>query len=287
MNSRLALGTAQFGMSYGIANQTGQVNKTEAAAILKQALVVGIDTLDTAIAYGDAEKQLGEIGIPKWNVISKLPPIPEDCNNISAWVTGVVRSSVQCLGVDQLHGLLLHRPQDLLGNHGSKLYDTLNQLKNIGLVKKIGVSIYDINELGVLCSNYQIDIVQAPFNIIDRRLVDSGWLKSLVSKNIEVHARSVFLQGLLLMNQSVRPDKFLRWNNLWNIWQQWLADSRLTPLQACLCYALKQTQLSRIIVGVDSLNQFQEILNAVKSDIPDVPSELSSIDIDLINPGKW
>ena len=287
MKNRLVLGTAQFGMPYGIANQIGQVSNTETTEILKHASSAGMNTLDTAIAYGDAEKHLGMVGIKNWNVISKLPPLPENCIDIKQWAFKSVKESINNLGVTQLYGLLLHKPQDLLGEQSIELNNALNELEIEGLIKNIGISIYDTDGLDELIDNNQIDIVQAPFNIIDHRLIDSGWLTKLASKNIEIHARSIFLQGLLLMEPLKRPENFNQWNGLWSRWQQWLSDSRLTPLQACLGYVLKQSEINRIIVGVDSLNQLQEILLAANTDIPEVPSELNCADIGLINPAKW
>ena len=112
--NRLALGTVQFGLNYGIANQQGQVSHDEAKAILDHASAHGIDTLDAAIAYGNSEQRLGEIGVQHWQVVSKLPAIPEGCSDISQWVADSVKESLQRLKIKRLYGLLLHRPQQLL-----------------------------------------------------------------------------------------------------------------------------------------------------------------------------
>lgn len=284
---KLALGTVQFGLSYGVANQQGQVSLDEARAILEHAEAAGLDTLDTAIAYGNSEQRLGEIGITRWQAVSKLPAIPEACPDVAAWVSASVEASLQRLNIRQLHGLLLHRPAQLLGEQGKVLYAALSQLKHSGLVQKIGLSIYEPDELTALCANFSFDMVQVPFNILDRRLIDSGWLTRLAQQSIEVHVRSVFLQGLLLMPLADRPKKFGRWQSLWNRWQQWLAGAKLTPLQACLRYALAQPEIDRVVVGVDSLSQLKEILWAAKGEIPGVPSDLNCSDTDLINPARW
>jgi len=196
---KLGIGTVQFGLNYGVANRQGQVSQDEAKAILGHAWASGMDTLDTAIAYGDSEQRLGEIGIRDWRVVSKLPSIPDGCSDISQWVTDSVNESLQRLKVKCLYGLLLHQPKQLLGQAGGRLYSVLQQLKRDGRIEKIGISIYDPEELDAVCSHYHLDMVQAPFNIFDRRLIDSGWLARLAEQDTELHVRSVFLQGLLLM----------------------------------------------------------------------------------------
>ena len=214
--SALSLGTAQFGLPYGVANQRGQISLDDARAILRCAESAGIDTLDTAIAYGDSEDRLGEIGVASWQVISKLPGIPEDCTDVATWVSHAVEASLCRLGISQLRVLLLHCPAQLLSEQGEVLYAALAQQKRNGLVKKIGVSIYEPDELNALCLNFDFDVVQAPFNIFDRRMIDSGWLVRLSQRGIEVHVRSVFLQGLLLQQPVDRPIKFQRWRSLWD-----------------------------------------------------------------------
>jgi aryl-alcohol dehydrogenase-like predicted oxidoreductase len=212
---KLALGTVQFGLDYGIANQQGQVPVDEAGAILDLAFAHGVDTLDTAVAYGNCEQRLGEIGVGGWRVISKLPAIPDGCKDIYRWVADEVTASLRRLHITCLSGLLLHRPRQLLEDGGDRLYKVLQQLKDEGRVQKIGVSIYEPAELDELFDRYQLDLVQAPFNILDGRLIDSGWLARLPEQGVELHVRSIFLQGLLLMHAGERPKKFHRWQTIW------------------------------------------------------------------------
>lgn len=284
---RLALGTAQFGLPYGIANQAGQVTRDEGKAMLQLAADNSIDTLDTAIAYGESEQRLGEIGVPDWQIVSKLPAIPDDCADISQWVAEAVNGSLRRLKVDRLYGLLLHRPQQLLEKNGDKLYRTLQQLKQDGLVGKIGISIYAPSELDTLCSRFQFDLVQAPFNLMDRRLIESGWLERLKEQGTELHVRSIFLQGLLLMSPGERPRKFDRWATLWATYDAWLAHAGLTPAQACLRYALSFPEISKVIIGVDSLRQLKEILQSAEGALPATLPGMCCADIDLINPARW
>ena len=167
---KLALGTVQFGLKYGVANQTGQVSRSEAKAILQLALANEIDTIDTAIAYGESESCLGEVGTENFKLITKLPPLPHESINVAAWVNQQVNESLSRMRVSALYGLLLHRSDQLLGPNGADLFRSLQALKDKKKVQKVGVSIYSPDELSALKS-YSFDIVQAPFNLLDQRLL--------------------------------------------------------------------------------------------------------------------
>ena len=186
-----------------------------------------------------------------------------------------------------LGGLLLHHPADLLGSQGEALYFALAQLKSLGFVEEIGISIYQPDELNPLFEHMSFDVVQAPFNILDRRLIDSGWFGKLHALGVELHVRSVFMQGLLLMPATLRPAKFQRWQPLWDEWERWLSVHQLTPLQACLRYALSFNEIARVIVGVDSPQQLNEIIAAASGELPPVPLGLRSTDVALLNPSNW
>jgi aryl-alcohol dehydrogenase-like predicted oxidoreductase len=287
LNSRLALGTVQFGLSYGVANQGGQVGHQEATKILNRGFAAGLDTLDTAIAYGNSEQRLGEIGVERWRIVSKLPPIPDRCADVLSWARESVSDSLSRLGVDRLYGLLLHSPQQLLDVQGPAIYAALQYLKMDGVVEKIGISIYAPQELDELLHRYRFDIVQSPLNIFDQRLIATGWLGLLRQADVEVHVRSVFLQGLLLMDRNNRPRQFDRWAALWSKWDEWLVQTRLTPLQACLRFALSFPQISKVIVGVESLHQLDEVLSASVGLPPEIPDGLRCSDSDLVNPARW
>ncbi len=288
MSSSIALGTVQFGLPYGIANDAGKVDAAAAAAILNAAAHSGIDTLDTAIAYGDSEAVLGEVGVRNYRVVTKLPAIPDACGDVAKWVWDQTQSALARLKIESAHGILLHRPEQLVGPHGDALYQALLRLKSAGLTRKIGVSIYVPQELDALWANFDLDLVQAPLNIMDRRLVDSGWAKKIRTHGSELHVRSVFLQGLLLMPPHARPPKFDRWRSIWMEWDRWMASTGLTPLEACLRYVLAVKEVDRVVVGVDSLPQLLEILAAARSGkLDSLPQWPVDLDVNLLNPAMW
>ena len=218
--NKLALGTVQFGQNYGVSGGK-QVSRAEVGRILSYAKLHGINTLDTAIEYGDSEQALGETRVENFKVVTKLPAIPSECESIRQWVKDSVKESLDRLRIPQLHGLLLHRSGDLLGSLGPRLYEALSACKEQGLVRKIGISVYDPNELGTILDRYQMDLLQAPFNVLDHRLETSGWMQRLHDSGVELHVRSVFLQGLLLMAPNLRPRKFKRWNKIWDVVDHW------------------------------------------------------------------
>lgn len=284
--SRLGLGSVQFGMSYGVANTGGQVSPEQVADILRIARAAGVNTLDTAAVYGDAESRLGNIGVTDWRVVSKLPPLPDDVDP-ELWVRLVVKQSLSRLRIPKLYGLLLHQPLDLCGSQGDKLCRAMSAVQHEGLVTKIGVSVYGPDDLEAIWGRIAIGIVQSPLNLVDRRLVTSGWLSRLKEVGVEVHVRSVFLQGLLLMGQQDRPRKFDSWHDLWERWERWLTEHRVSPQAACLSYPLAHTQVDCVIFGVDNSLQLSQILAATKSFDAKTLPDLSCDDEHLLNPSKW
>lgn len=284
---RLALGTVQFGVPYGVTNQFGKVSRDEVQSILNFSLINKIDTLDTAIAYGESEKCLGEVGVENFNLVTKLPEIPNNCLNINAWVFDQVEASLSRLRITKLYGLLLHQPYQLLDHFGSHLYQALQMLKEMGLVEKIGISVYSPDDLARIVPQFRFDLVQAPFNLIDQRLYKSGWMRRLKEDEIEIHSRSTFLQGLLLMQQKDMPSKFYRWNHLWQSWHQWLEENNLSALQACLDFSLSFSEVDKVIVGVDSQTQLIQILKSVENHSAVSFPNFASDDQQLINPVNW
>jgi len=281
---KLALGTAQFGMSYGIANTSGQVSRDEAKAILELASVNGIDTIDTAIAYGESEACLGDVGVENFRVATKLPPLPDGVTTIEEWIEGEVEASLKRLRLDSLYGLLLHRSVQF-GIPAVRA--ALERLKQGGKVQKIGVSIYSPDDLDAIPVVGALDIVQAPLNLVDRRLFTSGWLDRLHGDGIEIHTRSAFLQGLLVIPRSSIPDRFSRWNSLWDTWHAWLSASNMAAIQACLVYALSFPEVDRVVVGVETAQQLNQLIEAATEPMNIEFPDIASTEEQLINPSLW
>lgn len=281
---RLALGTVQFGEDYGVANRGGRVPPSEVHRIVDIARAAGLDTLDTAVAYGDAEVRLGGIGVGDWRVVSKLPGVPEAVDDVAAWVGSQVEGSLERLGIGRLHGFLLHRPFELLASRGSELRAALLEVRGRGLADRIGLSVAGPDDLDALWDD-RFDLVQIPYNVVDRRLVTSGWLERLVDDGVEVHARSAFLQGLLLMDEW--PAYFGPWADRHEAWTAFCSEQGLSRLQVSLGFARAQPGIDRVVVGVDGADQLDEILAVADDPVPEPPTWLECTDPKLIDPSRW
>ena len=285
---KLALGTVQFGLDYGVANTDGKMDATTMTSILQQAWAKGIDTLDTAISYGESEKRLGMTNVKDWRIVTKLPKIPNECTNINTWILNQVQKSLLRLGITRISALLLHRPDQLLESNGVEIWKALQDLKQKNIVKKIGFSVYDCNQLDALWDSFQPNIVQMPYNLLDKRFLISGWMKKMNDAGVEIHVRSIFLQGLLLMCNSDRPEKFNRWKEIWEALDAWLLEYDITAVEAAISFAMDNPYIDKIVVGVDNVQQLEEILSIIlKRKIVHPPKSLHTSDVRLINPSQW
>lgn len=284
--SRLCLGTAQFGMDYGITNKIGRVSRDEVGEILAYARAAGVDSLDTAMAYGESESILGSVGVSEFRVVTKLPALPTEIINVKDWVHVQVRGSLSRLRVEHVHGLLLHRATDLIGGSGEALMEAMLRLKDEGLVCAIGVSVYGpdlIRDLDLA----SVDLVQAPLSVFDRRLESSGMLARLKENDIEVHTRSIFLQGVALMDPQSVPPHLLGLKPTIERFHAWAGEMGESPVAAALAHVLATPGVDRVIVGTDSLSQFEEIIAAEGGRAGAAPGYLGVDDLTLIDPSRW
>lgn len=284
---RFSLGTVQFGTAYGVANNLGQVSAAEAADLIRRAKSAGMRALDTAPAYGESETVLGRIGVSDWDVTTKLSAVPDSVPEVYPWMRSQIEDSLSRLGLDRVYGLLLHRPEQVLGPRGPELLAALDRLKQEGLVGKVGVSVYSPAQLEKLTQNARFDLVQAPCSILDQRLVQTGTAARLKEMGVELHARSVFLQGLLLMPEADRPRKFDRWSGIWRAWSQWLEQSALEPVQACLLYVLSIPEVDRIVVGIDGMSHLEALLATWMRGLPALPEWPERPPEELLEPSHW
>lgn len=285
--AKLVLGTAQLDRAYGIARHHGTQATDESPRVLEAARDAGISFLETARLYEDAEARLGRIGLSGWRVIWKLPSVPADVGDLRAWVGGQARDALATLGVDEFEAVLLHRPDELF-EWGRPLGSAVETLRDDGLTRSVGVSIYEPDMLGSILSVMELDVVQAPFSIIDRRLERSGWLRRLNDEAVQVHARSVFLQGLLLASHTQQCEWFPRWRHLWDEWAEWQTIRGHSAISACLGFVLGYEAVSRIVVGVDSVVQLRELVSAATNTVPStIEGAPDCLDVELIDPRHW
>ena len=283
--NRIVLGGAQLGLPYGILNGGETLSREEVARILDTAAGHGIDAIDTAIAYGQSESVIGETAQNRFKIISKLPPIPLDVSNVSQWVRTQVDASLSRLKCTSLDALLLHRSQDLTDAHGAELYAAINSLKVEKIIQRFGVSIYTPDELNGIIGTFDIDVVQAPLNVFDRRIL--GAIDQLTALNIEVHVRSVFLQGVLIAKPENRPQRFQPWSDHFARFDEWVLSSGVSAMACCLGFALQQSGVAKLVIGTTSPESLTEIMTSIPNMKLEVPADLQSSSEQLIDPRVW
>jgi aryl-alcohol dehydrogenase-like predicted oxidoreductase len=291
--SRIGLGTAQFGSRYGISNHHGRPSEAEIADILACAVEAGIGYLDTAPGYGDAEILIGRHLAPghALRVITKISPIEGTTieHRHRQHVLDVIACSLERLKLDQLYGVLLHRPTDLTRAGSEHVLDALMEARDRGWVTRIGASVYDTEQLTLIAGRFRPDLVQLPLNALDRRLMQSGWLARLTASGTEIHARSVFLQGLLLLESDDLPDFFAPIEGqLSDLRGRWNAMG-VGPIAGCLAFVLQRHEIAAVILGVNRRAELEEIAAAVTqiADRMDDFGPSPLIDQIYLDPSRW
>jgi len=281
---KISLGTVQFGINYGINKK--KINFKEIKKIIDYSNKIKIKKIDTAIAYGKSEKILGSFSVKNLRITTKIPAYRVSYGDPEKWTKDQINSSLNSLRVKRLHGVLFHNTNDLFNSNGKKIYKTLLNLKKKGFIKKIGISIYDFEKLNKILKLFKIDIVQAPFNIIDRRLLKSSLINLHKKNKIELQVRSIFLQGLLLKELKYKNLKFSRYSKIWSALHSWLDKNKYDLIDVCINDSLRHN-FDTIIVGFENLIHLKRIINYKKINNLRLPIKFSSSKNSLINPNKW
>jgi aryl-alcohol dehydrogenase-like predicted oxidoreductase len=293
--NNLCLGTVQLGLNYGIANQTGKPDFDEVLRIVGTADQNDIIFYDTAQAYGESEIILGkafeELNIQKKvKVISKLEPSYHHSNHKK--LKHALQDSLDKLGVESLWGLMTHRNDNV--SNWKAFEKDLKIINDQKLVENIGVSTYAPEDALEAVKSGAIDIIQIPFNIIDDRLIQNGFFDMARNSRIRVFVRSLYLQGLLLMDPSALRRKGMGWTvDYLQFYYNFLTKHKLQPQYFALKAIAQQFPEVIIVTGVEKHSQLLQnikLLNssAISSDIilewwrtiPELPEF-------LLNPSKW
>lgn len=289
MTAKLGLGTVQWGIPYGIANKNGQTPESEVSQILSSAKKNDVVILDTAAGYGQAETILGKQDLSTFQIVTKIPSFNEGMSDYEQKVFLIesLNKSLETLRISKIYGFLFHNANNLLTSNSEILISTLLELKSQGLVEKIGVSIYDDEQLKKILDTFTPDIIQLPINILDQRLIHNGRLAQLNQLGIEIHARSVFLQGLLLIELDSLPNFFSPIKPLLKKIQERAKEQQISLLEAALSFVRDLEWIDTVLVGVESKSQFLQCLknfNVKKSfDATGLDCNLSQ----FINPTEW
>jgi len=285
----LGLGTAQWGLPYGIANTGGRPHCNEVRSILAEARLNGVRFLDTAHHYGEAESVLGDNGLEDFRIVTKTPSFQTASISVmqAEELSDAFRQSLRRLSCDRIYGLLLHRVEDLLVPGGEILLNTMETLKAQGLISKIGVSVYEGYQIDAVLRLFRPDIIQLPLNVFDQRLIHSGHVNLLREIGVEIHARSVFLQGLLLMPLDRLPAFFEPVYELLSQWHTVVSDRGLSPTQAAMAYVRDCPGVKTMLIGVDTVDQFKTCLADFSSAPLFDASGLGCDDARYLNPMNW
>jgi len=287
---KIVLGTVQFGLDYGVTNAKGKVDFAEVVRILDLAHSNGISVLDSASSYGDSEVVLGRAfrELKKdFSVITKVYLQGE--GDIHSQVFRAIEKSMYDLSGAKIYGVMAHHGNQLLSN-SEQFVSALVKAKSEFKLPRIGASVYDLEELKSISRLMPLELTQIPYNVLNQSFTEGDDLSSVKNKGCEVHARSIFLQGLLLSKkQNIKP-YFQTFEKHLNDYFSTLETSKLSGLEFNLGHALKEKNIDRLVLGVTSRTELLEIIDAVKNvgkvEIPKA-GHLASLNENLINPAKW
>jgi len=280
---KLILGGAQFAQRYGIYNKK-VINFEELRRSINLAKKKKIFIIDTSFNYKNSHHAIERLNINNFKIITKLKL--KNKKHIYS-LNEQIRQSLERLKIRKYFAILIHDHKNLLSRTGKEFLKELYKLKKNGLVDKIGVSIYSPNDLEIIWKFWKPEIVQAPFNVFDKRIYDSGWLRKLKKNNIIFVARSVFLQGALLQNTNKNLRYFHKYINSFQRWVEWCKQKNISQIKACLDYIKKFKEIDYAIIGFNSYAQFKEILSDYKKKKYYIPDIFNSKEIKLIDPRQW
>ena len=280
LKKRFIIGSANFSQNYG-ADST-RVSEKQIKKILDLAKKNKIYKVDTAEAYLKQKNIFSKVD-SKFKFIYKVNP---NKNWLSLeFSQKKLEYFLNNVNNNKLDTILFHDTKILFKKEGMKIFDNLESLKKQKYFNKIGISIYDMDDLDYIISNYNIDIVQCPYNILDNRILITGWFDKLKKIGIETHIRSIFLQGLLVNKNVYKKKFFKKWYNALHQWFSLIQENDISPIDYCLSDILKY-DFDRIIIGINSYDNFKEILNFKKIDNDD-KLNIKTNDIKLIDPRNW
>jgi aryl-alcohol dehydrogenase-like predicted oxidoreductase len=287
---KIILGTVQFGLDYGINNRSGKPGAEMVASILDLAFKNHIRLLDTAEAYGDSHEVIGNYhrsSPHKFNVITKFSAGRSD---LSKHLEERISRNLEVMNVDNLYGYMFHSYTDF-ETHYTTFRNEIKDLKEKGLIKKFGVSIYTNNEFEKLLNHDGIDLVQLPFNLLDNNNQRSSLLAKAKEKGIEVHTRSVFLQGLFFKKTDELPQKLAALAPYLQQIHKISDDNHLSINDLSLNYAARQKHIDHVLIGVDTAAQLQQNLDSLQHDLSsDAMSQVDELHVkeaELLNPANW
>ena len=278
---KIIIGVTQFGMPYGIMNKSNENRKKKLKEILKYARKKKIKFLYTSKYYGDSNKILNSENLNYFNIFTKFKS--EDLLD-EKFVLEFNKIKKNFKKKNLI--LILDGFEKLNFKKASKVYEILLNLKSKNSINKLGYSIYFFKNLKKICKNFKPNILQCPYSIIDRRIEHKKLPQYLKFNNIELHVRSIFLQGLLTNDPSRLPKKFLKWKKNFLIFKTSMSQQKITNLNGCLNFVQNNKYIKKILIGIDNLDQLKEIIN-IKSNKKIKFPNIFVRNKKLIDPSEW
>ncbi len=281
--NKIVLGTAQFSNDYGVTNEEF-LNNYKIKKILQESLKFDIKTIDTAPNYKGVEKKLGIFNLKSFNLITKMSLSHNNKILSSNDFEQKIENSISNLNIEKIYAILIRNPKNLLKN--IKLLDVLKDYKKKEKVFKIGYTLYNTEELEGLYKFFKPDIVQIPYSIVDKRFEKKNWITKMYNEGVEIHVRSVFLQGLLLVNIESLPKKFQKYKNFFEKFDLWVNKKKISKLQACLGPILDDKRIAKVVVGISSSKNLAQI-NNIKAKKIFYPEWFKLKNRKLLDPSCW
>jgi len=287
---KLILGTVQMGLNYGVNNSLGKITLVESKNILKQSYLSGIDTLDTADGYGDAHNVIGEFHKDNPDLKFKVNTKLSHNINYRDDIKSKCIEYINVLNVDSIEVLMFHSFESYFNNRNC--ISQLNELKDQGQIKNIGVSVYTNDELKYLIENEPfVTVIQLPFNLFDNNFIRGELLIQAKNNNKIIHTRSAFLQGLFFMNPSGQNKVLHYLKNELSLLNKISTEENCSISDLALSYCVKQKFIDKVIIGVDSTEQLLENIKSssylIKDEVVEIINKIQITKLDLLNPSKW
>jgi aryl-alcohol dehydrogenase-like predicted oxidoreductase len=282
---KIVLGSANFSSGYGLRKSKG-ISVKDLNKIYKILIRNNINSIDTAFSYPESEKKISSSKLKKLNISTKISFLNYNKKS-SVPILNLVKKSLKKFKKNFFYSIYFHNSKDLFGPNGKKFYEDIVQLKKKKLIKKIGVSVYSPEELKKLLKNYYFDIVQIPINVFDRRFLKKNYLQKLKKKGIEIYARSIFLQGILLLNKKSLPKYFKKWSKIFQKWDEWNINNHQKKILTCINFVKKIKYLDKIVIGVSNSEQMKEIIKLTRIKKIKYPKKIFSTSKSLVDPRLW
>ena len=281
--SKIIIGSANFRNIYG--NRKCSVDQNDIKNILDYAKNHGINLIDTASIYGKSEESLGKYNIKDFGIISKLPEIKKEVK-VKKFVQNCLKNTLNKTKRKKIYGYLIHNPKDILSSNKKNILKTLNLMKKQKKIKKVGVSVYEVEELKKILKVFKPDIVQLPINVLNQNFLKKNFLKTIKKKGIEIHGRSIFLQGALLKYQNTSLSRIIK-KKMKKI-DSLCKKKGISKINLLLNFVDGIKEIDKLVLGIDSIKQLKQIIKCNEN--PYMIKDYKSLSINnkrIIDPRKW